>query len=80
MPKTQYASPVRRHRAAAVTYLGLLGPVYFIPPMFRRLLPGHPLLVVALAVACIVVLMQYGIMPVLHRVFARWLRPTMSER
>jgi len=53
--------------------LGLLAPVYFIPPALTAWLPGHPFVVVALAVASIVILMTYLIMPALQRMFAPWL-------
>lgn len=63
-----------RYKRALLTFLGLLAPVYFIPPALTALLPRRPFAVVALAVACIVVLMTYLIMPALQRVFAPWLR------
>lgn len=63
-----------RYKRAVLTYLGLLLPVYLIPPVVAAWLPGHPFLVVVVAVAIIVVLMTYLIMPVLQRVFAPWLR------
>ena len=58
---------------AALTFVGLLAPVYFIPPMFAALLPGQRLLGVVLSVACIVLLMTYAIMPVLTRMAGAWL-------
>ena len=63
-----------RYKRALLSFLGLLAPVYFIPPALAARLPGHPFAVVALAVASIVVLMTYLIMPALQRVFAPWLR------
>lgn len=63
-----------RHKQALLTFLGLLAPVYFIPPALAARLPGRPFAVVALAVASIVILMTYLIMPALQRVFAPWLR------
>ncbi|MEQ9501229.1 MAG: hypothetical protein RIT81_30450 [Deltaproteobacteria bacterium] len=57
---------------AALTFVGLLAPVYFIPPVFSALLPGQRLLGVVLSVASIVVLMTYAIMPALIRAGAAW--------
>ena len=63
-----------RHKMALLTFLGLLAPVYFIPDALARLFPGQQFVVTLLAVALIVVLMMYVIMPVLTRIFRRWLR------
>lgn len=63
-----------RYKRALLTYVGLLAPVYFVPPAVAAWLPGRPFTVVAVAVACIVLLMTYVIQPALQRVFARWLR------
>jgi len=63
-----------RHKMAALTFLGLVAPVYFIPPVFRAILPGHRLLGVLLSVASIVLLMTYAIMPALTRAGSAWLR------
>lgn len=62
-----------RHKMAALTFLGLLAPVYFIPPVFAAVLPGHRLIAVILSVANIVVLMTYAIMPALIHASAGWL-------
>ena len=62
-----------RYKRALLTFVGLLGPVYLVPPALASLIPGHPVAVVPLAVACIVVLMTYLIMPVLQRVCGPWL-------
>lgn len=58
---------------AALTFVGLLAPVYFIPPLFAALLPGQRLLGVVLSVACIVLLMTYAIMPALIHLAGGWL-------
>lgn len=63
-----------RHKRALLTFLGLLAPVYFIPPALAAQLPGRPFVVVVLAVASIVLLMTYLIMPALQRLFGPWLR------
>lgn len=63
-----------RYKSALLTFLGLLAPVYFIPPAWTARLPGRPFVVVALSVASIVILMTFLIMPALQRMFAPWLR------
>lgn len=62
-----------RHKLAVLTFLGLLAPVYFIPPALAAVFPRHPFVVLVLAVASIVALMTYLIMPGLTRLFAAWL-------
>lgn len=59
---------------AALTFVGLVAPVYFIPPAFQAVLPGHRLISVMLSVASIVVLMTYAIMPALTRAGSAWLQ------
>ena len=63
-----------RYKRALLTFVGLLGPVYLIPSALAALIPGHPVALIPLAVACIVVLMTYVIMPALQRLFGPWLR------
>lgn len=63
-----------RYKRALLTFVGLLGPVYFIPPALSALIPGHPVALIPLTVGCIVVLMTYVIMPALQRLFGSWLR------
>ena len=65
-----------RHKMAALTFIGLLAPVYFIPQLLSRLLPGQTLVITILAVGLIVVLMNYVIMPILKSVFRGWIEPT----
>ena len=62
------------HKRAVLTFLGLLAPVYFIPPALSVRLPEHPFAVLTLSVASIVILMTYLIMPALQRMFATWLQ------
>ena len=66
--------PHPRHKMAALTFVGLLAPVYFIPPIFEAALPGHRLIGVVLSVASIVLLMTYAIMPALTRAVSEWLQ------
>jgi hypothetical protein len=63
----------RRYKLALLTFAGLLAPVYFIPPALSALLGGPRLLTVSVAVAVIVALMSYVIMPLLTRFASLWL-------
>ena len=63
----------KRHKLALLAFVGLLAPVYFIPPALSAVLGGPRLLTVGAAVAGIILLMTYVIMPVLTRLAARWL-------
>ena len=56
-----------------MTFVGLLAPVYFVPPALSSVLVGPRLLTVSAAVAAIVVLMTYVVMPVLKYFTASWL-------
>ena len=68
----------RRHKLALLTFVGLLAPVYFVPPALEVLLGGPRLFVVSTAVALIVVLMTYVIMPTLTHFAASWLQEKPS--
>ncbi len=63
----------RRHKLALLTFAGLLAPVYFVPPALAAVFDGPRPLIVGAAVAAIVELMTYIIMPVLTRLAANWL-------
>lgn len=67
-----------RHKMAALTFLALLFPVYLIPEALTHIFPGQKLLVTILAVGSIVGLMMYLIMPVLTKIFQRWLYAEMQ--
>ena len=70
----------KRHKLAILTFVGLLAPVYFLPPVLAEVLNGPRLLNFSAAVAGIVVLMTYVIMPVLTHLAANWLyEPTHRE-
>ena len=69
----QRCRPPRRDKLALLTFVGLLAPVYFVPPALSAVLNGSRLLTVSVAVAGIVVLMTYVIMPVLIHLAAGWL-------
>ena len=77
--KQPCGAPPPRYKRALLTFMGLLGPVYFIPPVLADLLPRHSVALVPATVACIVVLMTYVIMPVLQRLFGSWLRLQREE-
>mgnify|MGYP000119663016 CR=1 FL=1 len=57
-----------------LTFLGLLIPVYIIPPALQSAFPDNHLLSVIASVALIVVCMSYLIMPLVHIIAADWLR------
>ena len=63
----------KRYKLALLTFVGLLAPVYFVPPALSALLNGSNLLSVGVGVAGIVVLMTYVIMPILTYLTAGWL-------
>lgn len=63
----------KRYKLALLTFVGLLAPVYFVPPLLIGTIPGPRLLAVSAAVAMIVLLMTYVVMPFLRRLTARWL-------
>ncbi len=63
----------RRYKLAILTFVGLLAPVYFIPPALVVVLNGPRLVVVSAAVAIIVALMTYVIMPLLTHFSGDWL-------
>jgi len=70
----------RRYKQALLTFAGLLAPVYFVPPALSGVMSGPRLLTVSAAVAGIVVLMTYVIMPVLTRLAASRLYEQPSRK
>lgn len=72
----------KRHKLALLTFAGLLAPVYFVPPALSAVLSGSRLVTVSTAVAAIVVLMTYVIMPVLTHLADGWLfeRPSGNSQ
>lgn len=71
-PIQGYCQP-KRCKLALLTFVGLLAPVYFIPPALSAMLSGPRLVSVSATVFVIVVLMTYVIMPTLMRLTASWL-------
>ena len=72
MNKTDCAQP-KRHKMALLTFLGLLAPVYVIPPALRSVLNDHQALAVMISVGLMVGLMSYFIMPLMNRIAGDWL-------
>lgn len=70
----------KRNKLALLTFLGLLAPVYFVPPALTASINGPRWLSVSAAVAVIVVLMTYIIMPLLKFIAADWLCGRPSRR
>ena len=70
---SQLCRQPRRHKLALLTFVGLLAPVYFIPPMLASMVNAPRPLIVSAAVAVIVLLMTYVIMPLLTHIAASWL-------
>ncbi|MHB8895014.1 MAG: hypothetical protein ACYC99_07545 [Candidatus Geothermincolia bacterium] len=81
IPKVGALRPPARFKMAIVTVLGLyiLSVIYMytVNPWMKSL-PDHVSLVVRLLV--LVIAMTYLIMPLLSRLFARWLYPVSSRR
>ena len=69
---TLYSNP-SRHKLAILSFFGLLAPVYFIPSAVEAVLGGPRFLVVSIAVAMMVTLMTYVIMPVMTHLASWWL-------
>ena len=76
----QHCRRPKRYKLALLTFAGLLAPVYFVPPVLAEVLIGPRLLTVSAAVAAIVALMTYIIMPVLTHLATRWLYEQSSRR
>lgn len=72
-PRKSPCGQPKRHKLALLTFVGLLAPVYLLPPALPSVLAGSRLLAVGVTVAAIVVLMTYLIMPVLTYLAGEWL-------
>ncbi|MFK8043510.1 hypothetical protein [Congregibacter sp.] len=66
--------PPKRHKLALLTFVGLLIPVYTIPPTLQSALPDHHLFSVIASVGLMVVFMSYLIMPLMNFLAGDWLR------
>ena len=74
LPGRPNAKPPAKYKMAAVTFLGVYPLATVLPPFFSGLIPGwHPLLLSAVINAAVVGLLTWAVMPLLTRLFARWL-------
>ncbi len=76
----QQCGQPRRYKQALLAFVGLLAPVYYIPPALSSVFIGARLLTVSAVVASIVVLMTYVIMPALTYLTASWLCEQPSRK
>lgn len=78
----QRATPPPRYKMATVTLLALWPLVHYIPPWIKSIVPGPAALGELGALAAIVALMTYLVMPLATRVLAFWLfakpQPTLK--
>jgi len=73
-PLDTAGNPPSREKMAAVTFLGLIAPVYFIPKLVIVYITQIPILVTVTSLAIITPLMVYAIMPILTRIARPWLK------
>ena len=64
-PSKGHCQPPPRHKLALLTFVGLIAPVYFLPPLLATVLPWGRVTVVVSSLALIVPLMTYAILPTL---------------
>lgn len=77
LPGHTTAAPPKRVKMALVTFLGVYPLTSVLPRFVGGLLPGwHPLVVNIFATGLVVILLTWAVMPVLTRVFRRWLFPS----
>jgi antibiotic biosynthesis monooxygenase (ABM) superfamily enzyme len=72
LPSANRCQAPPRHKLALLTFVGLVAPVYFIPPVLSAVLPWGRVAVVLGSLALIVPLMTYAIMPALMWLFGRY--------
>ncbi len=69
-------SPPPRHKMAVVTWLAIFPLVYVVAPAMNEVAAAAPAVVrTMLTAAILVMLMTYVVMPLMTRIFARWLFP-----
>jgi antibiotic biosynthesis monooxygenase (ABM) superfamily enzyme len=74
LPDRPNAKPPTKYKMAFVTFLGVYPLATVLPRFFGGLLPGwHPLLLNVVVNAAVVGLLTWVVMPLLTRLFARWL-------
>ena len=79
LPGAPRALPPPRHKMAAVTWLAIFPLVSVIGPGINTAAAAAPALVrTMLTAAILVTLMTYVVMPLMTRLFARWLFPGRS--
>jgi len=66
-------TPPSREKMAFVTYLGLVPPVYYIPPLITEYVTENIFLGTLASLGIITPMMVYFIMPILTKVAAGWL-------
>jgi len=77
-PSETHGHAPSRHRQALLTFVGLVAPVYFIPPALASVLPLGRFAIVVASLALIVPLMSYVIMPALQWLFGPTRRKPLS--
>lgn len=76
LPDRPQVKPPTKYKMAFVTLLGVYPLATVLPPIFVGLLPGwHPLLRSVVINATVVGLLTWVVMPLLTKLFARWLFP-----
>ena len=60
-------------RMAVVAFLAIFPLSHLIPPLVRPLLPNYPFLGSVLAIAAVTILMSYFSLPLMVRLFRKWL-------
>jgi len=60
-------------RIVFVAYIAIWPLVYFLPPAYQSILPEKQLLSSLLSTAIITIFMGYGTMPLMEKIFGRWL-------
>ena len=80
LKSTQHCRQPRRHKLALLTFIGLIAPLYLVPPAVAALFDGPRWLIVSAEIAGIVALMTYIIMPVLTMLAADWLFEKPDEK
>lgn len=72
-PRSEVAKGPPRYKMAAVTFAAIWPLVHFVPPGVAWALGSPPVLIEVTAVAAIVLLMTYVVMPLATRLVAPWL-------
>lgn len=73
-PTEDTGKPPSREKMALITYLGLVPPVYYVPPLVTEHLTNAPMFATLISLGIITPMMVYIIMPVLTQLFKPWLK------